>query len=180
MTSYLLTCSCGTAVPVEVGQAGGQIACPSCGAQLDVPPLRKLRHLPPAAPKTTTAPSTWNARQGVATAGLILAAILVTVALWSRYSEPTVPEFDPAARLQSVDSALETMTPVQGWQMWVELYRPMAERGFAIIEDPHKPAIEHYIARKRFFQKTLLVAAAICAAVALTAIVWPRPTPRRG
>jgi hypothetical protein len=162
-------------VPVEIGQAGGQVACPSCGAQLDVPPLRKLRHLPVAAAESQPVPSTWGARQGVATAGLILAAVLVSVALWNRFSEPAVPQFDPAARLQSVDRGLESMTPAQAWQMWVELYRPMATRGFAIIEDPHKPAIEQHIAKQRFFQKTLLVAAAIFAVVALATILWPRP-----
>ena len=47
MTKYLLTCECGKTVPVEVGQAGEQVAC-QCGAKLDVPPLRKLRHLPVA------------------------------------------------------------------------------------------------------------------------------------
>jgi hypothetical protein len=98
--------------------------------------------------------------------------------LWNRFTEPTVPEFDPAARLQSVDQSLETMTPEQGWQLWVELYRPMAERGFAIMEDPHKPAIEQYIARQRLLQLTLLIVAAVCAAIALAAALWPRPTRR--
>ena len=177
MSKYLLTCGCGTGAPVEVGQAGGQVDCPACGAKLDVPPLRKLRHLPAAAEASEPAATTWGARQGVAAAGLILAGALAGIALWNRFTEPTVPEFDPAARLQSVDQSLETMTPAQGWQLWVELYRPMAERGFAIMENPHKDAIEQHIARRRFFQKTLLIAAAICTAVALAAILWPRPRP---
>ena len=179
MSKYLLTCGCGASVPVDAGQAGERIACPSCGAQLEVPTLRKLRHLPVAAPETQPARSTWGTRQGVATASLILAVILVAVALWSRFREPVVPEFDPQARLQSVDSALEEMTPVEGWQLWIDLYRPLAERGFARIEDPHKPAIEQYIARRRFFQKTLLALAALSIAVALAAALWPRRTPRR-
>jgi hypothetical protein len=179
MSKYLLTCDCGSTVPVEIGQAGGKVACPACGAALDVPTLRKLRHLPPAGIETRPVPSSWGARQGVATAGLILAAILATVAAGSRYFEPTVPEFNPDARRQSVDRALETMTPVQGFQMWVDLYRPLAERGFAIIEDPHKPAIEQYIAKQRFFQKTLLIVAAISAAVAVAAALWPRPMKTR-
>jgi hypothetical protein len=179
MSKYLLTCGCGNNVAVEIGQAGGRVACPSCGAQLDVPPLRKLRHLPVAAPQTELVSSTWGARQGVAAASLILAAILVSIALWSRFTEPTVAEFDPHARLEAVDRGLEQMTPAQGWQMWVELYRPMAEQGFAIIEDPHKPAIEQYIAQRRFFQKCLLAAAAVCLAIALATALWPRTTTRR-
>ena len=47
MTKYLLTCECGKTVTVDIGQAGEQVAC-QCGAKLDVPPLRKLRHLPAA------------------------------------------------------------------------------------------------------------------------------------
>jgi hypothetical protein len=71
------------------------------------------------------------------------------------------------------------MTPVQGFQMWVDLYRPLAERGFAIVEDPHKPAIQQYVAKQRFFQKTLFIVAALSAAVALIATLWPRSAPRR-
>ena len=179
MTTYLLNCRCGTAVPVEVGQAGERVACPSCGVQLEVPTLRKLGHLPVAAQTTAQAPSTWGPRQGVVTAGLILAAALAGIALWSRFSEPAVPHFDPAARLQSVKQAVESITPVQSWHLWIEVYRPMAERGFAIIEDPHKPAIEQYIAKQRFFQKTLLSIAAVSGIVALAARFWPRPAIRR-
>ena len=45
MTKYALTCECGNTLSVEIGQAGEQVIC-QCGAKLDVPPLRKLRHLP--------------------------------------------------------------------------------------------------------------------------------------
>lgn len=179
MSKSLLTCGCGNNVSVDVGQAGGRVACPSCGAQLDVPPLRKLRHLPTVAPESRPVRSTWSARQGVATAALILAAVLIAIALWSRFNEPTAQPFDPAARRQAVDRGLESITPVEGWHMWVDLYRPLAERGFAVIEDPHKPAIEQYVARQRFFQKILLIVAAGCLAIALAAALWPRPTPRR-
>jgi hypothetical protein len=179
MSKYLLNCGCGNNVPVDVGQAGGQVACSSCGAKLDVPPLRKLRHLPVAAPESELVQSNWGARQGVVAAGVILAAVLVSFALGSRFYEPAVPEFDPEARLQAVDRGIEAMTPVQGWQMWVELYRPMAERGFAIIQHPHKAAIERDIAQRRFFQKTLLIVAAVFVALALTAALWPRSTRQR-
>jgi hypothetical protein len=181
MSKYLLNCECGQNVPVDLGQAGGQIGCPSCGRRLDVPPLRMLRHLPQAEPAVEKASSAWGPRQGVVTAGILLAAVLLLIALWSRFTEPSVPEFNPDNRLQSVDTALDTMTPEQGWQLWVDLYRPMAERGLAVIEDPHKQAIEQYVAKKRFFQTTMLVAAGICAAVAAAAAMWPKSSaaPRR-
>jgi len=178
MSQYLLTCRCGKNVPVEVGQAGGQVIC-SCGERLDVPTLRKLRHLP-VADATVSAPpsSTWGARQGIMTVGIILAVVLAGIALWLRVSEPTVPVFDPAARGQSVDAALETMTPVQAWDLWINIYRPMSEKGFARIEDPRKPIIEQFIAKQRFRQKTLLIVAACCAIVAVAAALWPRPPAR--
>jgi hypothetical protein len=174
MAKYLLTCGCGQKLAIEPGQAGERIACPKCAAPLDVPPLRKLRHLPPASVEAVKSRFTWGARQGIATAAFILALVLAAVALWNRFTEPAIPIFDPAARLQAVDDSLEKLTPLQGWQMWVDLYRPLATRGFANLEDPNKRAIEQHIARRRFFQKTLLVAAAVCAAAALAATLWPR------
>jgi hypothetical protein len=174
MSKYLLGCECGEAVPVDLGQAGGRVVCLKCGRQLEVPPLRMLRHLPQATAAAEKASFAWGPRQGVMTAGVVLAVALLAVALWSRLSEPSVPEFSPSARLQSVDTALDTMTPVQAWDLWITLYRPMAERGLAVMEDPHKPAIEQYVAKKRFFQKTMLIAAGACAAVAAIAAVWPK------
>jgi hypothetical protein len=178
MSKYLLICGCGNAVPVEIGQSGGQTACPACGAPLEVPPLRKLRHLPVAAAETKSVRATWGARQGIVTASFVLAAILAAIAAWSRFTEPTVRQFDPNARLEAVDQGLDQMTPLEGWQLWIELYRPLAERGFAIIEDPHKPAIERHVAQQRFLQKTLLAAAAVFLAIALAAALWPRTTTR--
>jgi hypothetical protein len=173
MSQYLLTCACGSNVAVEVGQAGGKVVCPTCGAALDVPTLRKLRHLPVAAIEKPQTSSTWGARKGVATAGLILAAVFLCVALGSRLLEPEVPEFNPTDYKQTVDKHLEVMTPVQGFQRWIEFYRPLAETGFAVFNDAHKAGIEQYIAKKRFFQRTMLVTAIVCAAVAAIAAVWP-------
>jgi hypothetical protein len=179
MSKYLLSCHCGATIPVEAGQAGGKVVCASCGAGLDVPTLRKLRHLPQAAIETEPGPFQWSARKGIATAGLMLAAILAVVALGIRFFEPAIPVFDPEVRMQNIDEALEKLSPAQGFQMWVDLYRPMAERGFAILEDPHKPAIERYVARQRLLQKILFVTAAFGAALALAAILWPRPASKR-
>lgn len=47
-TSYLLPCTCGRNVNINVRQAGGTITC-TCGAQLDVPALRQMRDLEEAA-----------------------------------------------------------------------------------------------------------------------------------
>jgi len=179
MTTYLLSCSCGKDVSVEVGQAGERVAC-QCGAMLDVPPLRKLRHLPVAAPlseETAKTAAAWNVRRGIVTACLILATLLAVIAVWNRLTEPTVPTFDATAAehaTEAVEEGIKTMTPAQGWRRWVEVYRPMAERGFSRFESPVVPIIQQEIAQRRFFQKTLFVVAAVFLAVALLAAFWPQ------
>lgn len=116
------------------------------------------------------------------TACLILAVGLAVIGLWNRVTEPTVPKFDAAAQQQAraaVEVGLKTMTPAQAWQRWVEVYRPLAERGFSVFESPAVAAIEQYVAKRRFLQKTLLSLAATCAAVAVIAAIWPRAETRR-
>jgi hypothetical protein len=44
---YLLPCSCGESVAIEISQAGQSVRCP-CGNMLDVPTMRLIRQLPPA------------------------------------------------------------------------------------------------------------------------------------
>jgi hypothetical protein len=125
--------------------------------------------------------STWNVRQGIIATCLILATALALWALWSRWTEPFVAPFDAAVRRQLVDDRLKTLTPVQGWQEWINRYRPLAETGFQEMEHPHAAAIDEYVAKQRFLQKTLLGVAGCVALVAVIAAVWPRPAggPRR-
>jgi hypothetical protein len=181
MSKYLLTCECGKKIPVDVGQAGGRVAC-SCGAELDVPALRNLRNLPLAQPEAVRSRAPWNASKGFAAAGLIVAALLAGYALWDRFTEPTVPKFDPVNRTNAVNEGLEKMTPIEAWQLWVQVYQPLAKSGFAVFEHPHAAAIEQDIAHRRVVQTSLFILAAICAALALTAALWSRtnnPTPSR-
>ena len=170
-------------MPVEVGQAGGQAVC-TCGALLDVPPLRKLRHLPmaPVASAASAAGPRWAARHGVIAASLALAVLLGIAALVSWLREPTMPKFDPVAHLEGVESRLKAVTPAQSWGWWTGYYRPLAERGFPTFQVANAAAIDQQIARHRFLERTLLSVAGLCAAVAVAAAVWPRRTTktRRG
>jgi hypothetical protein len=179
MSKYLLTCECGKKIPVDVGQAGGSVSC-SCGAQLDVPALRNLRHLPPAEHETVPARTPWNARKGIAAAGLIVAGLLAAYALWDRFTEPEVVRFDPVRQIDAVNEGLEKMTPAQAWHFWIHVYQPLAKSGFTVAEDPRTAAIEQHVAHRRVVQTTLLIAAAICAALALAAAFWPAKTRRQG
>jgi hypothetical protein len=178
MSTYLLTCQCGKTIPVEVGQAGGRVAC-DCGAQVDVPTLRKLRHLPIAKPDAGSHRSAWNARKGVAAAGIILTCLFAAYALWNRVTEPKVVPFDPAARTNIVNERLDTMTPLQCWTMWIEIYQPLAKTGFGIFEDPHNDAVERIVAHRRGVQTALLIIAAVCALVAAAAAFWRSGTSRQ-
>jgi hypothetical protein len=145
---------------------------------LDVPPLRKLRHLPVATTLAGRGAAAWSARQGIIAACLVLAAVPALWACWSRFSEPRIAPFDADIRRQVVDQGLKGMTPVEAWNLWVDRYRPMAEHGFAELQHPHAAAIEQYVAKQRFLQKTLLAVAGGLAAVALVAAVWKRPKAR--
>ncbi len=171
MPTYLLPCSCGKSVPVEPAQAGRQVVC-ACGQELEVPALRKLRHLStgePAPEQVRRKP--WNPRKGVMTAALVVSALLGAAALWIWWNEPRVTPFDPVAHMENVEHRLET--PTSAWQWWTGYYRPLAERGFPMFQDPHTAAIDYDIARRRFLEGVLLTCAAVALAVALAAYFWP-------
>lgn len=176
MSKYLVECSCGNKLPVEIGQAGGRITC-TCGNLVDVPPLRKLRHLPADATVVERRTSTWSARKGVITACLILAGTLAIINIWNWYTQPKVPVFDPAVYEHDVvQPRLKTMTPTQSWHWWIEYYKPMAERGFAYLEFANRSQIEKMIAERQSLRRTLWIVAAIAIAIAAAAAFWPKST----
>lgn len=181
MARYLLTCECGATVPVEARHAGAQVEC-NCGRTLDVPPLRALRHLPTeAAPasSTSSAPVTWGVGQGIATVCLLAALVLGAAAAWSRWGEPSLPEFDATAYTGNVEQNIDALTPVQAWQLWVDVYKPLAEVGFVEMKHPYEDAIRAEIERRRFFQTMTLILAGVFGAFGLTAAFWPRGKTRR-
>jgi len=178
MPTYLLSCECGKTVPVETRQAGERVSC-ECGATLEVPTLRKLRHLPTAAPVAEMSAASWSPRRGIVAACLILVAVLAAVAAWNWYTEPAVEPFNVEGRRQAVDEGLEKMTPAQAWRSWIEGYRPLAEAGFRVFENPHAAAIQDEIIRRRFLQKTLLVTAGVLATVAIVTAFWPAASKTR-
>lgn len=179
MATYLLTCECGKTLPVDVGQAGGQVVC-SCGKTRAVPTLRMLRHLPLAPTEQPKPAATWSTRKGTIAVFLILAGLLAALSLWNRLIEPKLPTFDPAAQARGVDMEIDSWSPVQAWQMWIGMYRPLAENGFAVMQSHFEPAIRAQIARQRFLQTVMLVAAGVCVLLAAIIAVWTRATPRGG
>ena len=176
MAQYLLSCDCGNSLKVGAGQAGGQIVC-SCGRELEVPTLRKLRHLPPAAAEPAATGAGWNAGKGVAAVVLIVAGLLAVLTLANRLTEPVVPMFDASVQSQyaeGIERGLSGLTPVQAWEAWLFQYRPLGQSGFAVLESHNAAAIRDQIARRRFLQSVLLSVAGALAAVAIVIAVWSR------
>jgi hypothetical protein len=84
-----------------------------------------------------------------------------------------VPKFDPARQLSAMTVQIDKIKPVEAWQRWVEVYRPLAHNGFAVLEHPYKAIIEQQIAESKFLQKLLVITAAIIAAIGLAIALWP-------
>lgn len=173
MSKYLVECSCGNKLPVEIGQAGGRITC-SCGNLVDVPPLRKLRHLEAETTAVERPTSTWSARKGVIAACLILAGALTILNAWSWFTQPKVPEFNAVNYQAGVEQRISKMTPTQSWQWWIEYYKPMAERGFSNLQLANRGLIEGIIAERQSLRRTLWIVAAIAVAMAAAAAFWPK------
>lgn len=72
--TFLLPCACSAMIEVVAGQAGGEVACGSCGRCAQVPKLRELSAL---AVKPSSAPPArpWSTSQAVTLAGAVVAAL---------------------------------------------------------------------------------------------------------
>lgn len=182
MARYLLPCDCGQHVEVDVGQAGGQVVC-ACGRTLHVPTLRKLRHLPPVRVEVAEAVPAWNARKGLVSLLIVLAAALSAITLWSRLTEPVMPTFDMTVQARyahGIEQELSALTPLRAWEFWLQLYRPLTQHGFTVLEDPNAPAIRAQIDRRRFLQSAMLIVAGVCVLLAIVvAVVGSRRAPQR-
>ena len=173
MAAYLLPCTCGNAIPVEIGQAGGQVTC-TCGHAVDVPPLRQLRHLPQQqATQPQVTGRSWGTRQGWITASFIVAAVLLGWSAWSWWGDPVEPKYDPAVRLASVEEQIKT--PAGAWDSWIGFYKPMAERGFPVFQPTNVYLVYQEIASRQFFRRMLWSVAGILSLAAVSGLFWPEP-----
>lgn len=121
---YLLPCHrCGEKLTVDVSQAGRQRIC-RCGATLEVPSLRAIRALEPAAETAAQPPMrSWNPTRGVVFAlGLVvalagLAAAGVAGFGWVNTKIPPAPTADAEARVAEVDA----LVAAAAWDAWLDL-----------------------------------------------------------
>jgi hypothetical protein len=158
MSKRLLTCECGRAVPVELGQAGGRALC-ACGATLQVPTLRRLRELPVATDQPVAETSAWRPQFGAAAGAVLIAAIAALASLGIRITEPNVREFDLAAMKRAVGQ-IEELRPVELWQWWV-FNQHLPERGFPVYQESLSTSQEKQLRQKRLLEKILLGVAGI-------------------
>lgn len=106
---YLLPCSCGRKLPVDLAQAGNRIHC-ECGAELEVPTLLHLKRLERAVPADSAATvegATWGARQRIALAGAVFSLAGIFFAAWCFTTRPRildVAEYPPMAALRLWES----------------------------------------------------------------------------
>lgn len=166
-TRYLLSCTeCGKSVLISPSQAGGAVNC-ECGARLDVPRLGEMRNLPT---DETVKPAAvgWSFRNGVLSAGLLVAAALGACAGWYAAVEPKAPEpEDAVARIASVERQLDAMPPAALFKLYTDVYKPLADRGFQDVKSPQDLATLSRIDECRLYRTVLLAAAGSVVVVTL-------------
>jgi hypothetical protein len=177
---YLVPCSCGQSVPVAVNQAGSKVLC-SCGSEVGVPPLRKLREFPRDTTVTVTQRSAWTPRHAIASAGAIIALGMAAWGVWQWATEPIVPDFEQHYEDQlevMADEMLAHATPLQFYQH-LEVTGPiLIDRGFEEISTPQQAGIVEHVEDRQLRRKLTFAAAALVAAIsAVVWFFWPKPQP---
>jgi hypothetical protein len=107
------------------------------------------------------------------TASLIVVGALLAATVYSWLTQPKVPRFDSATYGKMWEHNLEKLTPAEGWALWIEYLRPLAERGFQRLEPSQRVEIERQIARRQSLRRTLWTIAAVFGVVAGAAALWP-------
>lgn len=161
-TKYLLQCDCGNQQPVTTHQAGSQVSC-NCGQRLDVPPLRKLRHLPVQPEQAAGHSGTWTFRHAVATGGSIVTLALLTWAGWLWRTEPVVPQFDPQRHATALEAGLDRISPAELWTRWHYEYETLPEQGFEVFSSPRRDYLQTAAEQQRLLRRVILAIAGVVA-----------------
>lgn len=119
---YLLPCSCGESVAVEVGQAGQSVRC-TCGNTLAVPAMRLIRQLSPASATTSTThlrDRTWSRTQRLLfTGGLaVLVGGLGTAGFFQLGRAGLETEAIPWDNLERSRQDIDQMSIGETWELW--------------------------------------------------------------
>jgi hypothetical protein len=119
---YLLPCSCGQNIAIEVSQAGQSVAC-SCGKQVDVPALRMIRQLKPAVEDSARArrSGNWSTLQGMVFAlGLATAVAGLSMGIFYQWGRSKLDTKEVAwdHQLGTDMKLLEEMDLEDAWENW--------------------------------------------------------------
>jgi len=127
---FRIPCGCSAAVPVGLGQAGTQIACPSCGVLLAVPRLRDLAAF--EVHDRRSADSGWHAGHAwILIGGVVAALAAVAAGLLSRFDGGASRRL-PDERV--IRAAVESADPVTVHKAWCAARRSGVDRG-AVAEE---------------------------------------------
>lgn len=131
MTKYLLPCSCGEKITIEISQAGQTIQC-SCGKALDIPTMQGIRRLEPSLESKSevkASSSYGGVIVGVALIGLMIFAAGGTYTGWKSTRRP-------------VPVNMDYMSPWDTWLMWQSLREGVRIPEFA--ESPYTKAMKEH------------------------------------
>jgi hypothetical protein len=119
---YLLPCSCGKSVAIEVSQAGQSVRC-TCGNMVDVPTMRLIRQLPPAAAsaaKKRLRDRSWSLTQRLLFSGglAILVGGLLTAGVFQMGRSGLKTTETTWDNLERAHQDIDSMTITQTWDLW--------------------------------------------------------------
>ncbi len=150
MSQFLLPCLCGAKIPINRSQAGMTLPCPQCGTSVEVPTIRHLNSLEPAASGNTVAPK--RASRGPSLALRVIAGILLLLSIgflsyggimaYERWTFPVNLNMTEEDYVKDMSVGLDELSPASTWDTWNNL----ADNGLMNIETPN------YFRYKRSFE----------------------------
>lgn len=163
---FLLDCPCGKQVQVTRSQAGSRVEC-ACGKSLEVPPLRKLVHLPPVDNIVAAEGPIWNLNRGLIFLGAVIALPALAFCAFLYYSLPQLSE-------SNIERYVNEISPVESWVLW-RFY----EDGMPKQPSPHTQAMLKGIDDTWRHIKLALIVAAIGVAIAACGLFLKLDKPQR-
>ena len=155
--TYLLACRCAATVAVGPGQAGGEVACPRCGAVITVPRLGELSRLPTAAPESGVHGGSWTTAHGCLLGGSLAALLAVAAASYLGMAPRPPVEAD---MIRAGVAAASTTDIYKAWQA-------LARSGVSRPTMADEERIVQVARSARSVAGVLWTAAAIATAVAI-------------
>ncbi len=128
--TFRVPCNCSSTVLVGIGQAGTQVACPACGATIDVPRLRDLAPL--EVTEVRAAGRAWRPGHAWLLVGCVVAASAALVATVLSQFDGGASQKLPDERL--IRAAVESADAATLHKAWLAVKRSGVDRG-AVAEE---------------------------------------------